>query len=67
MAPIKNVFILDRQDVSSYNSGYQVYVGDLPTPGEGTLCNETPIDIRGGIEVSCNLPGQFVTILRPGE
>jgi len=44
-------------------------VGDNPDPLSTTnpLCNEEEFDTTHGVEQSCNLPGRYMTLTRPGK
>ena len=67
--PIKEVILFGRDhetDEAASNDGYEVRIGDLADPYDNQSCTTGAISTTNGKEVSCNLPGIYVGIVRPG-
>ena len=67
--PIKEVLLFGRvhdTDEAASNDGYEVRIGDLADPYDNPSCTTGTISTTDGNEVSCNLPGKYVGIVRPG-
>jgi len=62
--PIKDVLLIQNQDAGGSHSDYWVRVGDVDSPYLNPSCNTAPINIVAGKDVSCDLAGRYLSVVR---